>query len=39
MDASSYEVYEEHLKQLEEQLVTLTIENQNLGKFFFPTNL
>jgi len=31
MDASSYEVYEEHLRHLEEQLVTLTIENQNLG--------
>lgn len=30
MEASSYEVYEEHLKHLEEQLVTVTIENQNL---------
>ncbi|XP_063402797.1 GRAM domain-containing protein 4-like [Mytilus trossulus] len=30
MDASSYEVYEEHLKHLEEQLVTVTIENQGL---------
>ncbi|VDI58017.1 Hypothetical predicted protein [Mytilus galloprovincialis] len=30
MDASSYEVYEEHLKHLEEQLVTVTIENQSL---------
>lgn len=30
MDANNYEVFEEHLRHLEEQLVTLTIENQNL---------
>ena len=39
MDANNYEVFEEHLRHLEEQLVTLTIENQNLGKLFFSNQL